>query len=324
MSLNIDYVVWLITARCNLDCKHCYAKPYLHERELSRREKLLLAKQLSEIGIPHVCISGGEPLLLGEDLLDIVKIFREHDIDVSIVTNGTVLNESLINKLISLEVFFYVSLDGNKIGHESLRGSGTWDRALHFLKYLSSRTSYFGTVMALSSLNYRYVEAYVSITMKLNPASISFIPVMPYGRARETHVYITVQELREAIKLIEKAIAEHRLVVTMWCLPCLRAYTTCSNIRYGKCRGRKVFDISPSGSLLLCDVTGIEVCRWSPERHMRDLVIEYFSSSIVERAQKIPSECAKCNLVESCGGGCYARSYQIYGQFDKRDPLCPL
>jgi len=323
-TVDVEYVVWLVTARCNLNCKHCYAKPYLRERELTREDKLILVRQLSESSIPHVCISGGEPLILGEDLVDLVRELRDHGVEVSIVTNGTILRESLVDKLISLDVYLYISIDGGKTGHENLRGEGTWERTLNFLKYVSSRTSYFGTVMALSRVNYWQVPDYLDTPIRFNPSSISFIPVMPYGRARDTEVYIRVSELREAIMLIDKRADEYGIKVTIWCLPCLRAYTTSSRVSASRCRGRKVIDISPGGRLLLCDVTGIEVCKWSPDKHIRDLINYYFSSPLVAETQKTPQECTSCLLVESCGGGCYARSYQIYERFDKKDPLCPL
>lgn len=323
--MDVEYIVWLITARCNLNCKHCYAKTYLGERELSRDEKIALARQLGEYGVSHVCISGGEPLLLREELISIVKILRDYDVHVSMVTNGTLLREDLISRLISMEVFLHVSLDGDKRSHEMLRGEGTWRKTVSFLEYLHSRKAPFGTVMAISRLNYGSVDRYVNLAARFDPETISLIPVMPYGKARETEVYVSTGELREAIRLLERAVEEHSLTVNMWCLPCLRAYTSSNRIRAGRCRGRRIVDISPGGNLLLCDVTGIVVCRWCPNARLSDLVTEYFSSSVVVEAHsRLPQECVSCSLIEQCRGGCYARSFQKYSRFDVKDPLCPL
>ena len=56
-------VVWLITARCNLSCIHCYTSRFKGLGELSTNDALRLIQEIAEIGIRHVSISGGEPLI---------------------------------------------------------------------------------------------------------------------------------------------------------------------------------------------------------------------------------------------------------------------
>ena len=60
LQLNIE-----LTAKCNLRCKMCYRNYDIKVREgtLSVDDVMLLVKQFSEMQIPSLWLSGGEPLL---------------------------------------------------------------------------------------------------------------------------------------------------------------------------------------------------------------------------------------------------------------------
>jgi radical SAM protein with 4Fe4S-binding SPASM domain len=84
---------------CNLSCGYCYNK--IEERE----EKILpLAKlegifaQMAAAGIMKLSIAGGEPLV-DKRIFEIIAAARNNGLTVSMTTNGTVLNERIINGL---------------------------------------------------------------------------------------------------------------------------------------------------------------------------------------------------------------------------------
>ena len=60
----IPIVVWNITLKCNLKCLHCYASAGdKNKDELKTEDCLNIIDQLSEIKVPTILFSGGEPLL---------------------------------------------------------------------------------------------------------------------------------------------------------------------------------------------------------------------------------------------------------------------
>ena len=124
--VNLDYVVWIVTARCNLQCRHCYAKLYLGEQELARGEKLLLARQLCEAGVPHINLTGGEPLLR-PDMPKILE-YANGKLTILFSTNGTLINSSVAKMLGRANVKrVSISLDGaTQATHERFRGEGTF------------------------------------------------------------------------------------------------------------------------------------------------------------------------------------------------------
>ncbi|HET6788452.1 MAG TPA: radical SAM protein, partial [Aquabacterium sp.] len=58
-------VIWNLTRRCNLTCKHCYAlsADHAYPGELSTQEVFTVMADLRGHGVPALILSGGEPLL---------------------------------------------------------------------------------------------------------------------------------------------------------------------------------------------------------------------------------------------------------------------
>lgn len=74
-------------AGCNLQCAWCDT-PYAREggEEMSVTEVL---DQVWLLNGKHICITGGEPLLQREEVLELLKKFSIHGYNVEIETNGT-------------------------------------------------------------------------------------------------------------------------------------------------------------------------------------------------------------------------------------------
>jgi len=81
-------VVWNFTNACNLRCKHCYqaaSKPL--PTELTLEEKLDVMRQIDEMDIPVVALSGGEPTI-HPHFLRVVEEGAERGIYMAVATNG--------------------------------------------------------------------------------------------------------------------------------------------------------------------------------------------------------------------------------------------
>lgn len=83
-----------LTARCNQRCLQCYNRSNDCRNvanELTRDQWLDVARQLVDAGVFEVILSGGEPLLLGSTLYDILDVLHEASIECVIITNGMLL-----------------------------------------------------------------------------------------------------------------------------------------------------------------------------------------------------------------------------------------
>ncbi|NOZ00640.1 MAG: radical SAM protein [Deltaproteobacteria bacterium] len=87
------YVLWEITLACNLRCAHCAAGAGRPRRdELTTEEALGLCDELADLGVPSVCMMGGEPLIRRDWPL-IAGRLRERGIEVAVITNGWRFND---------------------------------------------------------------------------------------------------------------------------------------------------------------------------------------------------------------------------------------
>ncbi|WP_168371282.1 radical SAM protein [Pyrodictium occultum] len=124
-----EWIVWIVTAACNLRCPYCYAARYLGERPLSTGEALRLVGEAAELGVAHINLTGGEPLLRG-DILELLAAAVDSGIEASLFTNMALLRDGVAGELARLGVLLYTSLDGPREVYEAAKGPGSWERFL--------------------------------------------------------------------------------------------------------------------------------------------------------------------------------------------------
>ena len=128
-------IVWNITYRCNLRCKHCYEDAGRERPELSTEEVKQVLDGFSRtagIGLPALSFSGGEPLMR-KDFFDIAAYAKKRVGYVSIASNGTLLNKYNVKRIKDTGIdYVEISLDGaTPAVHDEFRGvPGAFDKAL--------------------------------------------------------------------------------------------------------------------------------------------------------------------------------------------------
>jgi len=320
-----DTIIWIFTARCNLNCIHCYARRFLCECELSLEEKLKLIREMGELGVEYVGLSGGEPLV-HRDLPVILRELYDRDIYVSLVTNGTTVTRDIARILSRYDVYVYVSIDGPRRIHDTIRGVGVFDKVVDGISVLRDCGVEYATVMAVGKYNYKFTGEYVELALSLGADHAAIIPVMPSGRARVSNVWVSASEYVEAIRDATSRAEELSYEVVFWCTPFLNVIVNSKYARTYYCRISDTMDISPSGRILLCDVLDLSITSIR-EVGLKNAIREYYSSSIISEITdppNLPLKCIRCPIRSLCRGGCFARSYILYGDFNRGDPLCPI
>jgi len=135
-------VVWNITGKCNLRCKHCYEDAGVLSKglpeELTREEKIKVMEEIVKTNIPTFAFAGGEPLI-DPAFWELAKIGKQAGLYMSINTNGTLITKEVAEKLKEIGFAYYgVSLDGaSPEVHDEFRGvKGAFERALNGIKNL--------------------------------------------------------------------------------------------------------------------------------------------------------------------------------------------
>ncbi|ADQ39787.1 Radical SAM domain protein [Caldicellulosiruptor acetigenus I77R1B] len=149
LKSGVFQLILIITESCNLRCKYCiYNEHYPYYRTYSNKNMNFevakraidlyfeLYQKKKENGLkrpPMISFYGGEPLIgykLIKEIVNYCKMF-DYDVQFYITTNGTLLNNDIIEFLVDNSFNIAISLDGNKANHNRNRvyidGKGTFD-----------------------------------------------------------------------------------------------------------------------------------------------------------------------------------------------------
>ncbi len=149
-------VIWNLTRRCNLKCRHCYAIAADREfpGELTTVEANQVLDDLAAFKIPALILSGGEPLTRS-DTLSIAQRSKNYGIYTALSSNGTPIVDELADKVAEVG-FDYVgiSLDGVGKTNDWFRGKdGAFDAALAGIRACKKRGIKVGLRFTLTSDN---------------------------------------------------------------------------------------------------------------------------------------------------------------------------
>lgn len=205
----IDTVLLKVASRCNLDCTYCYVfnmgddgwrrQPKRLSDEVERAVVVRLAELLDRQERPFsIVLHGGEPLLLGvERLRRLFASLRQAvpSCGLHIQTNGTLIDDDVLNVCASYGVGISISLDGPKELNDefrlNLRGRGSFTHvmaAVERLKAHPAAESLFSGLLAVVDPRSDPTEVYAFFKQVATP-SVDFLyrdgnhSTLPFGKA---------------------------------------------------------------------------------------------------------------------------------------------
>lgn len=185
---NPEFIILDITHRCNLKCNICEIRKDKAIQEFTTEEVKNLINQAIEWGVKEFVLSGGEAFAR-EDIFEILDFVKERKYHIGILTNGVLLNEAFIRKLLpyllSGALSLSISLDGltSEI-HDDIRGAeGCFERTSNGLKLLSEfKKIYpainFNVISVILNSNLEELLPLANFLKSLNVNSIQFQPLL--------------------------------------------------------------------------------------------------------------------------------------------------
>jgi len=109
-------VFWEVTSFCNHNCVHCFnywrtdeeAKACIN-KSMKPEEYLVIAEKIVENQPARVIFTGGEPLVVIEQIKPALELFQEHKISISFNTNGALMTQELAEYFARRRVGLFVS-----------------------------------------------------------------------------------------------------------------------------------------------------------------------------------------------------------------------
>ena len=356
-------VVWSLSYRCNLRCKHCYQNANQPSSdELTVDEQLNIVDQLAQAGVSLVVLSGGEPLT-NPNLGKLIERIRMRKMAVSIDSNGVLMNKETVGYLKQLGVnSVELSLDSvNGESHDRFRGlDGAFEKTLDAID-LCSGAGIFTTVATTATvLNHAGSSELISLARSHGAKRVVFFDLIPAGRGRE------VQELRlSRLQLLElmalarkecsgegrevftelpqfvvysssgdgssvsddpaKALSVERFTVSSFfdCAGRDNIYRRFAAYLGGCPAGRIYCNIQPNGDVTPC----MFMPRYPVAGNLRNQSFEEIWGSPTFQALRdrssLKGRCRECRFVIVCGG-CRAKAAAYEGDYLASDPTCPI
>jgi radical SAM protein with 4Fe4S-binding SPASM domain len=188
------FVQFHLTERCNLRCRHCYQSrpvPEMSYEEIceaidnvkSTIEGWAIDYEM-EIS-PSLHFTGGEPFLR-KDLFAILDYARESGFATSLMSNGTLIDNSLARRIKEAQVVdVQISLDGLEPTHDSLRGDGSYNRTLNGIRNLVAQGVDTNINLTVSRINMGQTRWLVHLAGELEVSGIAFSRLVPTGRGKK-------------------------------------------------------------------------------------------------------------------------------------------
>lgn len=178
-----------LTRKCNVRCKHCYNNsgvPDSYKDEMTPEKWKKFAEYIvARGGIFECVISGGEPLLLDNDLFDIMDIFHNDGTNFLLITNGFLLNEEKVKRLKKYHYkWIQVSIDGsNPEYHDEFRQrKGSWERAVNGALLVSEAGLPLTIAHSVSPQNLKNIDEMCELAYSLGAGNIILGNITLSGR----------------------------------------------------------------------------------------------------------------------------------------------
>ena len=321
----------VVTEACNFDCKYC--RQVTHDvkgnRSMTRDEARLIVDNffnLAEDKPRGVVFYGGEPLVNKEVMLDAVKYIRQKEsklkldrpIDMTIITNGTLVDHDSAQVLKDNDVYIIMSIDGRAQEHDKFRvyanGKGTFDDVIKGYKIYQQAGCRVGISCTIGSHNYDNLEdIFDYFANDLQPINVGInLPHddhdnplnddLDFGKfcqrmfkifEQSTDNNLYIEHIIRKLKLLFR----HEIKIND-CAACGGRLVALPGQRYGVCEG----------------AIGMDEFFFTDIKRVAEMSAEWYGTSPL-----FDDHCSNCAAVGVCGGGCPFDGYLEAKQVGHRD-----
>lgn len=346
-------VIWNVTRRCNLKCRHCYAVAADHDfpGELTRAEAEGVLDDLAAYKIPALILSGGEPLSR-PDTLDLARRSKAHGLYTALSTNGTPIVDKVADEVADIG-FDYVgiSLDGVGKTNDWFRGkSGAFEDALAGIRACRDRGIKVGLRFTLTSDNAAELPDLLALAEREGVEKFYLSHLVYAGRGNkhrgdDTDWFVTraaVDMLMDRAWLAAKR-GEQLEIVTgnndadaVAFLRWARGSASPKRIEHvrahleawgGNASGLGVANIDTQGVVhpdTYWSDYAIDSVRNRPFSEIWEDVSDPMLAALRTRPRPLKGRCGACAFKSVCGGNTRIRALQLTGDPWASDPACYL
>lgn len=330
------YIQWEVTPNCNHKCIHCYNYWRTEEQvgqsltayhaDTKGPVILNIANRIVNSNPVEVTLTGGEPLMVFEDLKPVIDMMIKAKIAVTINTNAALVNDEVASFLEERGVSLFVSFPCSKpeifdriVGRRNAFihvSNGLRLLRLHHVRFLTN------TVVTALNLPYLYETAcYLQNTYHLETFCATRAAKPLNASSEFDKIALTESMNSEFCDTMCRIHDDLKMKIDS-----ASVYTECSLAdhkifslfeRHRRCNaGRTAFSVTTDGLIKAC----------ARDSKTYGNILEDDFSTVIERMTEwqdgtiIPQECKTCRALLRCNGGCRIEALTHTGFLSGRDP----
>ena len=316
---------WTLSYRCNFTCEHCYSRdeqcPELATADVKRIIDILVEQQ-----VPFINFGGGEPLMR-KDLFEVAEYASKQGLNVSMNTNGWLLDESAAQQL--KDVGFKsvgISIDSAVADiHDNFRNrSGSFERAVAGLDALANVGLKSTMSSVISRINYQSFMDLLDLARRHKVGQVYLHNFKCSGRGFKNREDLDLspdewQAFYLQALAVKNQTKDLKISFDDPVIASLPEYQEKTMVKGSSC-GKLSLHLQPNGDITPCGFIPVVVGNILKD----DFETIWFDSPVLKamRSKEATGKCSGCGAFEDCQGGCTARAFATTGDFNQPDPHC--
>lgn len=335
-------IIWNITNACNLLCDHCYvgATEARARKELTDEETISLVRQIGELEVPLLFITGGEPMLR-RNFFEILATARAYGTRVVISTNATLIDAPVARCLKAGGVdYAAISLYGPEAFHDSMvKVPGTYQKIRRAIEHL--RAADVGVCIKTSVTRATWPHIYDTIATAKEWGAKLFYPcdLITAGRSENANEQrVSAGQWRQLADFmladVLSEVDERGIEYDIGAMPSVAAYLAARLVERGydiskaldrlavmsACPvGKGLMNINSEGDILPCSFAQDYRVGNVREMSLSDAVRILFEIG----ETPVEGRCATCDYARICRG-CRTKAWHASRDICGEDPTCML
>lgn len=279
-----------------------------------------IAKQLVDIDCRRVAVIGGEAFLKqGWEI--IVKYLVDNGRDTSIITNGYMIDDGIIEKLKRTGIrHLSLSIDGDRNVHDKFRTKGSFDKAIDAIKLLKENDF---IVSVISTLNSKSIKTMATLYEKIKVLHIDAWQLQccsPFGNAEDKRYLVPSKaDLQAICEFVakENEFADFQISVA----DNIGYHTDIEHLIRGEARmgyggcsaGLRTIGIDSLGNVRGCE--SLYDDKFIEDNLLNKFLYEIWNSPTAFaynrqfKHEMLKGKCADCDVCDKCAAGCRSFNY---------------
>lgn len=304
--------------KCNNSCSFCYNPERCVEaftpRAIDRDRNLAVAEVSVERGVMAVCLTGGEPLLMGDHFFEVLSTYQRAGCYTSINSNGRLITPAIADRLAHIGLrSALISIHGLRELHDTMVGiRGAFSETWNGIMRLKERNVVVIPNFVATKKNIQGLQDVGGALAEHGITSMTVTPFLPSWGSRSHKEYVL---LKEHYRVYFEAVLYIRSLgvsidSTLPIPPCVLVelfpddWHNYLDVRSPRIcmAGRSFGVVSPDGQFRAC-IQAPYLAEYGGSA-LDNYTASWSKANNWAKVDLIQDICRNCHALDVCGGGC--------------------